>query len=192
MNMKQRECLIIVDMQYDFLPGGALGIEGSDQMINYIVNQAMITKGRGGIVIATRDYHPPDHISFDEYPEYKDRSWPVHCVQGTKGVKIHPKIRKVADFIVSKGYDAEYEAYSAFAGTTLKPKLTLEELLKEQAITQVVVVGLALDYCVMYTALDANALGYETSVDWGGVMPVDPSKSEEVAEKLERAGVSVY
>lgn len=183
------KALIVVDVQADFLPGGALGIDGGDEIIEPILKYAKSIHDRGGLVIATRDYHPADHCSFSDDPQFVDKSWPPHCMQGTKGVKIDKRIQAVADYVVSKGYDKDEEAYSGFAGTTLKPKQSLEQILKDHDVDSVYVVGLAFDYCVKHTALDANALGYPTTVWKEMTRSVSPENDQKTAEDLERAGV---
>lgn len=186
-----RPALIIVDMQYDFLPGGALGVEGGDEIIDGIIKEANYTHNRSGLVIASRDYHPADHCSFSDDPQYTDYDWPAHCVQGTKGVKIHPKIKAVADIVISKGEDSGEEAYSAFAGGTLKPKKSLERILKEEDIDYVNVCGLAYDYCVKHTALDSEALGYPTTVFADLSRPVDKLTAIRATIILNSGGVLV-
>lgn len=180
---------IIVDVQKDFLPGGSLAIPNSDDIIQPIVEHAIFIHRNGGFVVTSRDYHPANHISFSENPEFKDYSWPPHCVQGTPGVKIPPKIKSVTDFLISKGDDPKLEAYSAFAGNTLRPKKSLEDILRENNADSVEIAGLAYDKCVGQTALDANALGWYTSVLKEMTRSISPEGERKMNERLERAGV---
>lgn len=180
--------LIIVDCQYDFLPGGALAVPDGDKVLFPI---ASLAPG-ANLVVASRDWHPEDHFSFADEPTYSDGSWPVHCVQGTKGARIHTSVRKYAHYTISKGMNRNPpDAYSAFAGKTLRPVSSLEEILQRSPIQTVVVTGLAFDYCVRYTALDAAALGYRTVVPGDAIRGVDDHSSEDAMIALERAGVEL-
>lgn len=178
--------LLAVDVQYDFLPGGALGVLDGDQVLHPL---ALLARG-ADLIVTSRDWHPDNHFSFSDDPTYEDGSWPPHCIQKTRGARIHPSINKWANFVISKGMNRNPpDAYSAFAGKTLRPVSSLEEILQRSPITTVVVGGLALDYCVKFTALDANALGYQTVVPLDATRPVgDPGPT---FETLERAGVNV-
>ena len=160
--------LIIVDMQYDFLPGGALGVPDGTLVIDNIIRLGWTVENNGGFVVLTQDWHPKDHCSFSDEPEYKDGSWPVHCVQGTRGAEIHEEV--LAAFpdapIVQKGYEAEFEAYSGFDDGKL------QQMLVENEVTRTFIVGLAADYCVYLTVLDSFSLGFETSVILDATLPV--------------------
>lgn len=191
MNLMARRAFIIVDMQKDFLPGGSLAVPGGDEIIDPIIAWADRTHHKSGIVIATRDYHPKNHISFSDDPQFTDYSWPPHCVQGTPGVKIHRKIKAVADFIVSKGDDPNLEAYSAFDGYTLRPKMKLNDLLRDQDVDAVEVAGLAFDKCVGQTALDANALGWYTTVLCELTRPINREGELSMFHKLQKAEVGI-
>jgi nicotinamidase/pyrazinamidase len=129
-------------------------------------------------VVATRDWHPPDHQSFEE-------QWPVHCVAGTPGAELHEGLdRSAIDVIVDKGQSRDTDGYSGFEGTDL------ESLLRERGITQVTVVGLATDYCVKNTALDALRAGFQVTVDTTAVRGVDvePGDSERALAEVRAAG----
>jgi nicotinamidase/pyrazinamidase len=178
-------CLIAVDCQFSFLPGGELAVYDGDRILGPLTELAT----KCDLVIASRDWHPEDHFSFSEDPLYVDQSWPPHCIQGSKGARIFPSIRKLANFVVSKGMDKNTEAYSAFAGRTLRPVTTLREILERSPIDTIIVGGLAMDYCVKYTALDANALGYRTIVPLDCTRPVGTLPP--TLEAFERAGVQV-
>lgn len=149
---RERDALIIVDVQNDFCPGGSLAVPEGDQVIPPI--NALLRKAQC-LVIATRDWHPDDHCSFKE----KGGTWPVHCVRETKGAEFHPDldISRVGE-IISKGTDPEKEAYSGFEGTDLIG------LLRQKGINRVFISGLATEYCVKATALDALKEGFQVVV----------------------------
>lgn len=180
-------CLIAVDVQRDFLPGGALAAPNGDQVLIPLANLA-----RGAdLVIASRDWHPENHFSFSDDPRYEDGSWPPHAVQKTRGAQIHPSIRKYADYVISKGTNRNEEAYSAFAGKTLRPVRLLEEILSVAAPETVVVGGLVLDFCVCYTALDASAAGYKTIVPMDSTVALTAEGAIHALAAFKRAGVEV-
>jgi nicotinamidase/pyrazinamidase len=174
--------LIIVDVQNDFTPGGALAVPHGDEVLQRI--NALAESGDYELVVATRDWHPPDHGSFTE----QGGPWPVHCVQDTDGAELHPGLeRSRIDVVVDKGQAPGTEGYSAFDGTQLG------ELLREREIDQVTVVGLATDYCVKNTALDALRDGFHVTVDSTAVRGVDvqPGDSERALDELREAGASI-
>jgi nicotinamidase/pyrazinamidase len=176
------EALIIVDFQNDFTPGGALAVREGDQIAER-VNQ-LAADPRFELVVATRDWHPPDHGSFTE----RGGPWPVHCVQDTEGARLHPALQQQnVDVVIDKGTDPSTEGYSGFDGTTLG------ELLAERGIDSVTVVGLATDYCVKNTALDALRQDLAVTVDTEAVRGVDVNEgdSERALEELRAAGVTV-
>lgn len=180
--------LIAVDVQRDFLPGGVLEVPEGDRILIPLVALAQAAE----LVIASRDWHPDNHFSFSYDPLYEDGSWPPHCIQKSRGAKIHPSINRYADFVISKGVNRNPpDAYSAFAGKTLRPVESLEDILRRSPIETVVVGGLALDYCVRYTALDANALGYRTIVPLDASAGLSPEGTQETLEAFNRAGVEV-
>ena len=174
--------LIIVDFQNDFTPGGALAVPEGDAVLERI-NQ-LAASGEYDLVVATRDWHPPDHGSFSA----QGGPWPEHCVQGTEGAELHPGLeRSHIDVVVDKGQDPGTEGYSAFDGTDLA------ELLRERDIDQVAVVGLATDYCVKNTAFDALRQGFAVTVDSTAARPVEvePGDGERALEEMRAAGASV-
>jgi nicotinamidase/pyrazinamidase len=176
------EALIIVDFQNDFTPGGALAVRDGDRIADRV--NELAADPRFDLVVATRDWHPADHGSFSE----RGGPWPVHCVQGTEGAELHPSLeRERVDVVVDKGTDPGTEGYSGFEGTTLG------ELLRERGIDRVTVVGLATDYCVKNTALDALRQGLEVTVDTEGVRGVDVTEgdSERALDELRSAGAAV-
>lgn len=170
----------MVDMQNDFCPGGALAVPDGDAVVGPVNRLA----AEASFVVATRDWHPVDHGSFAE----QGGPWPVHCVAGTVGAELHPRIdRGEIDVVLDKGQARELEGYSGFEGTGL------EELLRDRGVDEVDVVGLALDYCVRATALDARRAGFDVTVHRDATRAVDvqPGDGERAVEELRAAGVSV-
>jgi nicotinamidase/pyrazinamidase len=172
--------LIVVDVQNDFCPGGALAVPEGDAVVEPINAMA----GEAPFVVATRDWHPADHGSFGE----QGGVWPVHCVAGTPGADLHPGVdRDLIDAVVDKGQAPDQEGYSGFEGTSLSL------LLRDRGVDAVDVVGLALDYCVKATALDARRAGFDVTVHRGATRAVEvaPGDGERAVEELRAAGVSV-
>jgi nicotinamidase/pyrazinamidase len=176
------EALVIVDYQNDFNPGGALAVAGGDEIAERI--NALAASGRFAPVLATRDWHPPDHSSFAG----QGGTWPVHCVADTPGAQLHPALdASRVDAIVDKGQDRDTEGYSGFQGTDLA------ERLREAAVDHVTVVGLATDYCVRQTALDALREGFSVTVDSTATRGVDLNEgdSERALAEVRAAGGSI-
>lgn len=171
--------LLAVDVQHDFLPGGALGVAGGDEVVGVLEQLA----GAVDLVVATRDFHPGRHSSFTEV----GGPWPPHCVIGTAGAALHPAIDALAAVIVSKGMDPEVDAYSGFDGGRL------QAVLRGAGAGRVVIGGLATDYCVRATALDAMGAGLETVVITDAVRAVDvrPGDGEAALLEMQRAGVQL-
>lgn len=174
------EALVIVDFQNDFAPGGALAVPDGDA-IAARVNE-LAASGRFDLVVATRDWHPPDHSSFAA----QGGPWPEHCVAGSAGAQLHPSLEAArVDVIVDKGTDPGTEGYSGFDGTDLAT------LLRERGIDRVTVVGLATDYCVRATALDALSEGFAVTVDAAGARGIDAAGSEHALDEVRAAGGDV-
>jgi len=174
--------LVIVDFQNDFTPGGALGVTGGDEIAGRL--NELAASGSYDVVVATRDWHPPDHGSFAAH----GGPWPEHCVQGTPGAELHPALdRALVDVVVDKGQDRATEGYSGFEATNLA------ELLRERDVDHVTVVGLATDYCVKNTALDALRAGFGVTVDSTAVRAVEvaPGDGARALEEVRAAGGSV-
>jgi len=172
--------LIVVDVQNDFCPGGALAVPEGDAVVEEINRMA----SKAPFVIATRDWHPPDHGSFAQ----QGGPWPVHCVGGSPGAELHPGIdRSLVDVVVDKGQAVDREGYSGFEGTGL------DGLLRDRDVDAVDVAGLALDYCVKATALDARRAGFDVTVHRGATRAVEvaPGDAERAVEELRAAGVEV-
>ncbi|HEV2819596.1 MAG TPA: nicotinamidase [Solirubrobacteraceae bacterium] len=172
------EALLVIDFQNDFTPGGALEVPEGDMIADRVSELA--ASGRFDLVVATRDWHPPDHGSFRE----QGGPWPVHCVQGTPGAELHPALhRSQIDVVLDKGIDPQTEGYSGFDGTALA------QLLRDRGIDAVTVCGLATDVCVRHTALEALQEGFAVTVDEQGSRGLDPRDIERTyAEVRERGG----
>jgi len=165
--------LIVIDVQNDFCPNGALAVHGGDEIVAGI-NAAM---GRFDAVILTQDWHPAGHSSFAsshsaapmsvvEMPYGPQVLWPDHCIQGTEGAGFHPALNTDrADMIVRKGYNSAIDSYSAFFENDHKTPTGLEGYLRTRGITTLTLVGLATDFCVNYSAVDAARLGFDVTVD---------------------------
>jgi nicotinamidase/pyrazinamidase len=174
------QALIVVDVQNDFCPGGALAVGGGDGVVEPINRLA----SEAPFVVATRDWHPPDHGSFAA----QGGPWPVHCVRDTPGASLHPGIDAgEVDVIVDKGQSRDADGYSAFDGTEL------ERLLRERGVDTVDVAGLALDYCVKATALDARRAGFDVVVhrDATRAVEVHDGDGERAVDELRAAGVKI-
>lgn len=174
------DALLIVDPQVDFCPGGALPVPGGDRIFD-AVNRAA---PRFSHVVASRDWHPPGHVSFRE----RGGTWPVHCVMGTPGSEFHPGLdQRPIQHVVSKGSDPDREAYSAFDGTDL------QGWLRDQGVGRVVVAGLATDYCVRASALDARQAGFEVVVLEDAVAAVEaaPGDGSRALDEMRRAGATL-
>jgi nicotinamidase/pyrazinamidase len=174
--------LLIIDFQNDFTAGGALAVPDGDAIAGRLNDLA--GSGEFDLVVATRDWHPPDHGSFAD----QGGPWPVHCVAGTPGAELHHALDRTGiDAVIDKGQDAATEGYSGFEGTQLG------ELLREHGIDHVTVVGLATDYCVKNTALDALREGFTVTVDSTATrgVEVEPGDSERALAEVRTAGASV-
>jgi nicotinamidase/pyrazinamidase len=175
--------LIIVDYQNDFArPDGALSVPGGEQIAGAI--NAHAASGDYDLVLATRDWHPRDHGSF----EAQGGPWPDHCVQGTEGAELHPDLDSGAiDVIVDKGQDPGTDGYSGCDATGLA------ERLRQHGVDDLTIVGLATDYCVLNTARDALREGFGVRVDPAAVrgVEVEPGDSERALEELRAAGARV-
>ncbi len=168
-----RDALILVDIQKDFLPGGALPVPEGDKVIEPANKYIELFQKAGAPIFATRDWHPPNHISFKE----NGGLWPPHCVQNTEGAKFAEGLKLPPEtFIINKGDRPEFDAYSGFQGTLL------ESLLRERGVRRIFVGGLATDYCVLNTVLGGLNLGFQ--VFWlsdasKGITPEGERKAEE-------------
>ena len=174
--------LIIVDFQNDFTPAGALPVPHGDE-ISERINE-LAASGEFDLVVATRDWHPPGHGSFAT----SGGPWPQHCVAGSSGALLHASLDQGrVDVVIDKGQDPDREGYSGFEGTGL------ERRLRDRGIDEVTVCGLATDYCVKNTALDALRAGFRVYVDEQGIRGVDvnPGDCERAIAEMREAGVVI-
>ena len=204
--------LIIIDVQNDFCPGGELGVENGDQVIEPLNRLSMHFAARAGRVVATQDWHPANHVSFAASHKNKKPGdkvdiplqngagiieqilWPVHCVQGSRGADFHEGLDlRPINIIIRKGFRCGLDSYSAFFENDRKTSTGLDGYLKTLSIDTLVLGGLATDYCVLYSALDAVTLGYKTIVVLDAVRGVGiPEGSVKRAlALLEQAGVLI-
>ena len=167
------ECLIVVDVQNDFVPGGALAVPRGDEVVE-LINRL----GAGfADVVLTQDWHPRGHISFASshpgkkpfetirLPYGEQLLWPDHCVQGTPGAALHPALAlPQAQLVVRKGHHRDIDSYSAFLEADRRTPTGLAGYLRERQLTRLYLCGLARDYCVEWTAADARAAGFEVTV----------------------------
>lgn len=180
MKVSDTDALIVVDVQNDFCPGGKLAVPDGDKVVP-VINELV---PRFGLVIATQDFHPPGHSSF----ESQGGPWPEHCVQGTKGAEFHPELDvSKADEVVQKGTDIETDGYSGFAGTDLADRL------RARGVRRVVVAGLATDYCVRATTIEAIEHGFDAAVvsDAVRAVNVQPGDGDAALQEMERTGATL-
>jgi nicotinamidase/pyrazinamidase len=186
------DALLIVDFQNDFCPGGALAVPEGDRIAKPLYEII----DRFDFVVASRDWHPEDHGSFAgvEVDQSTWRGtdppsiWPVHCVQGTKGAELHPSLdRSKIDVVLDKGQDPNSQGYSAFQDTRLG------DLLRAHDVDRLFVAGLATDYCVKNSVLDARREGFDVTVVEDAIrgVEVEPGDSERAVEEMHRAGAEL-
>ena len=198
---KEGDILLVIDVQNDFCPGGSLAIKDGDKIIDNINS---IQESFSNIIL-TQDWHPLDHSSFVTQYEnvevfssiempYGDQTiWPAHCVQGTHGADFHSKLNTFkARTIIRKGFRKEVDSYSAFWENDKVTPTGLEGTLKSMGIKRVFVCGLALDFCVAYSAVDSSVAGYETFVIMDATKPVDlPGSVEATYEAFKKFKVKM-
>ena len=185
------EALIVIDVQNDFCPGGALAVPDGDAVVPRI--NALI--GQFPIRVFTQDWHPADHLSFaSQHPGFRPFSvtempygsqvlWPDHCVQGTKGAEFHPDLLvDTASLIIRKGFRREVDSYSAFFENDKTTATGFEGYLRGHKVERLTLVGLATDFCVQFTALDAARLGFDVTVAMDACRAIDLEGSLEDAE----------
>jgi len=174
------EALLIIDFQNDFTPGGALAVPGGDAVADHL--NELAASDRFDLVVATRDWHPPDHSSFAA----QGGPWPEHCVDGSDGAQLHRSLDAArVDVVLDKGTVPDTEGYSGFDGTDLA------SLLRERGIDRVTVAGLATDYCVRATALDALREGFDVTVDEAGSRGIDADDAARALDEVRAAGGKV-
>ena len=194
--------LLIVDVQNDFCPGGALAVPEGDEVVP-VINRL---QPHFDLVVATQDWHPPNHGSFAANHEGRQPGdvvelgglqqtlWPIHCVQHTPGAEFHPALdqSRIAR-VFRKGADPSVDSYSAFFDNARRHSTGLGDYLDERAVGGVYVAGLATDYCVKFTALDSLHLGFPTHLisDATRAVNLQPNDSSEALEAIRAAGVGV-
>lgn len=201
MNQKS-SALIIVDVQNDFLPGGSLAVKEGDQIIP-VINKLQEKFDR---VIVTQDFHPVDHKSFaSNHPEkavgelieldgLEQMLWPDHCIQGSEGTEFHKDLSKEKwTKVFQKGMNPEVDSYSGFFDNAKRGDTGLNEYLKDQGIDTLYITGLAQDFCVKFTALDAVSLGFKTFLisDATRAVNVSTQDGENALEQMKEAGVKI-
>jgi len=194
--------LIVVDVQNDFLPQGSLAVQDGDQIVPN-VNKLM---DKFDLVVATQDWHPKEHGSFAS--NHKNRKpgeqielfglnqvlWPDHCVQGTNGAEFSSELNTSGiDHVIQKGTDILVDSYSGFFDNGKKKETQLNEFLKSKQVEMVFIVGLATDYCVKYTALDAAELGYRVFVvpDATKAVNINEGDYDRAIEEMKLAGIGM-
>jgi len=193
------KALIVIDLQNDFCPGGALAVENGDEIVP-LVNHLIASHNN---VVLTQDWHPANHSSFASQHEGKapfetievsygaQTLWPDHCVQGSKGAEFHPDLEWTkAELVIRKGFRPEIDSYSAFFENDQTTPTGLAGYLKERGIREVILCGLATDFCVGFSALDAVQCGFKTSVVMPACRAIDLEGSlTAMTEKMRAAGV---
>src|SRR5260370_2527979 len=197
-----KRALIIVDVQNDFIPGGALPTRNGDEVVPVINRLQPLFP----LVVATQDWHPPNHGSFaSNHPGHKPGDvidldgleqilWPDHCVQGSKGAEFHPDLdTSRIDRVVRKGTDPAIDSYSTFFDNARRKSTGLERYLRENDVTDVFIGGLATDYCVLWSARDAIELAFTTHVirDACRGVELSPGDIERAFEEMRALGVDV-
>ncbi|EJZ58154.1 Amidase [Pseudomonas fluorescens R124] len=201
MQISPRTALLVIDVQNDFTPGGQLAVPEGDLIVPLINRLGALFKQ----VIIAQDWHPTGHASFAsshpgrkpydviQLPYGEQTLWPDHCVQGTAGAEFHPKLDLPhAQLIIRKGCNPDIDSYSAFLEADRRTTTGLAGYLKERGIDTVYMVGLALDFCVMFSALDARAAGFNAFVVLDACRAIDMDGSLATAmERMQTAGVGL-
>lgn len=173
--------LLIVDVQRDFCPGGSLTVPRGDSIVPILNRVVTSFDMSGSQIFLTRDWHPPHHISFKE----RGGIWPPHCIQGTAGAEFHPDLFVPSQsVIISKGSDPDKDVYSGFEGTNLAKKL------RALNVQEIFIGGLATDYCVKESSLDALRMGFKVNVMKDCVMAIElnPGDGENALQQIAKAG----
>ena len=179
--------LLLIDLQRDFFPGGALAVRGGDLVIP-VVNRLLLTFPADRPLYATRDWHPPSSTHFKP-----QGAWPPHCVAESDGARFHPKLAlPLYARIVSKGIKPESDGYSAFDGA-LENGTPLEEELRCRGVTHLIVAGLATEYCVRHSVLDGLGCGWAVTVVTDAIAPVDlqVGDGERALQEMKTAGATL-
>ncbi len=197
-----KRALLLVDLQNDFCAGGALAVPEGDSTIDVANELITRCKARDDAIVASQDWHPANHGSFasvqvaepytqGELDGLPQTWWPVHCVQNTEGAALHPLLNaKAIDAVFHKGENPAIDSYSAFFDNGHRQKTALDAWLRERGITELIVMGLATDYCVKFSVLDALQLGYGVTVITDGCrgVNIDPQDSLMAFQDMSAAG----
>jgi nicotinamidase/pyrazinamidase len=198
------QALVLVDIQYDFLPGGALAVPDGDAVVP--VAERLIETRCAGCVLATQDWHPPDHGSFasqhsgkapfevGELDGMEQVLWPDHCVQYTHGASLARALPlHRIERVFYKGTDPRVDSYSAFFDNARRRSTGLAEYLRLRGVSRLVMLGLATDYCVKASVLDAMSQGFDTTVVLDGMRAVglDPRDEEQAIQEMRAAGARI-
>ncbi|MFA5261216.1 MAG: bifunctional nicotinamidase/pyrazinamidase [Candidatus Omnitrophota bacterium] len=184
-----RKALVLVDVQNDFCPGGALPVPDGDKIISRCNRYLEMFQKAGRLIVLSRDWHPSETRHF----KTQGGVWPVHCVRETQGAQFHPElILPKETVVVSKGEGDDDDSYSAFQGTDARGRC-LEKVLKDDRVGEIYVGGLATDYCVKATCLDGIRLGFRVSLlkDASKGVNIKPDDSVRAISEMENAGVNI-
>lgn len=201
-----QSALLAVDLQPDFLPGGALPVSGADEIIPLI--RGAMNSGRFSLIVAAQDWHPREHVSFaSNHPGrrpmdtidlygHEQTLWPDHCIQGTPGAELHPDLPWAkADAIIRKAMDPKTDSYSALRNNWnplgKRPPTGLSGYLNDRGVRKLFVCGLARDFCVKWTAEDALDAGFKVCVLWDLCRSIDASSDDLLREALVARGVEI-
>ncbi|RKX97647.1 MAG: bifunctional nicotinamidase/pyrazinamidase [Spirochaetes bacterium] len=181
-----KKALLIIDLQNDFCPGGALAVPEGDQIVPVLNKYIQEFQRKGYPIFASRDWHPRETTHFKEH----GGQWPVHCVQNTPGAQFHPALKLPPEtIVVSKGMDPREDSYSAFLAQT-EEGVCLKDLLKKEQITEIYVGGLATDYCVKFTVLDLLTQGWQVKLLLDGIQAVNlqPDDGQKAIAEMQAKG----
>lgn len=182
------DSLLVVDIQNDFLPGGALAVPNGDEVISIINQWIKQAEAMQLPIIFSRDWHPSNHISFKQ----QDGPWPPHCVQNTDGAEFAKELYiPQSAIIVNKGFHTDQEAYSAFEGLTLE-NLSLSDKLKSLGVRRIWISGLALDYCVYHSALGAHKAGFEVHIILDACRSIAKNTEEKAFHDFKKMNIGIF
>lgn len=177
--------LIIVDIQYDFMPGGALAVEEGDLLAEPILS----IRDKFDLIVFTQDWHPANHCSFKE----NGGIWPAHCVQNSRGAEIDQRIIRAGDHVIRKGIHKDVDSYSGFWDNNRKHTTELHDFLNTRGVDTLYICGLATDYCVKFTVMDAIEAGYKVVLiaDLCRGVNINPLDSKNAIEEMMIKGVKI-
>ncbi|PIJ51635.1 nicotinamidase [Erwinia sp. OLTSP20] len=203
--MYRHHALLLIDIQNDFCPGDALAVPGGDRVVDVANHYIAQWKRQGGRVIASQDWHPANHGSFavnagapvgdsGQLNGIEQVWWPVHCVQNSPGAAFHPSLTsQYIDLIIHKGMDPAYDSYSAFRDNGHQHDTGLDSWLRQHQITTLTIMGLATDYCVRFSVIDALSAGYQVNVITAGCRGVNlkPDDSVLALSEMQQKGAQI-